>query len=117
MLYTVDKGALAARAAEYVREATPPAAGPAPAATNAAVVAASAATDRDVALALKNWADAWSSRNAPAYLDAYADTFAPADGGGRPAWSAKRKQVIAAARDIQLDIADVKVVAGTRTTR
>ncbi len=111
VLYTVDKGALDARAAEYVREATQPAAGPVPAATNAAVVAGSPATDRDVALALKNWADAWSSRNAPAYLDAYADTFAPADGGSRQAWSAKRKQVIAAARDIQLDIANVKVVA------
>ncbi len=113
VLYSVDKRTLDARAAEYVREATPvpqsapQSAGPGP----AAAVVAGVTADREVAVALKNWADAWSSRNARAYLDTYADTFVPMDGLSRQDWSARRKKVIAGAGNIQLDIADIKVAA------
>jgi outer membrane protein, adhesin transport system len=114
MLYVVDKSALNARAAEYVRDSMQASSAAAPAAS----VAGSGVVNStgEVAIALKQWADAWSSRNAQGYLDAYAETFAPADGSSREAWAAKRKQVIGNAGSIKLDIADVKVVAKDKDT-
>lgn len=97
--YVVDKAALDARAAEHVREAVPPAAVPATPAT----------ADHEVASALKAWAVAWSARDIDAYLASYAEGFAPADGGSRGAWAAKRRQIMGSAGDIQLDVTDINL--------
>jgi hypothetical protein len=59
---------------------------------------------------LEAWAAAWSSRNAQAYLDVYAPGFVPADGSSNEAWSANRKEMLTRAKDISIDIADIKIV-------
>jgi adhesin transport system outer membrane protein len=99
VLYTVDKTALNARAAQLMKESAVVA--PAP--------VASAAGEREVADALKAWALAWSSRNLQGYLDSYAQTFAPAGGGDRATWAGSRKRAISGAGEIRLDVADIKV--------
>lgn len=101
--YVVDKAALDARAAEYVREASTSAAAP------TAVAASTSTPEHEVASALKAWVAAWSARDIDAYLGSYAESFAPADGGSRGAWAAKRRQVIGSAGDIQLDVADINL--------
>ena len=45
-----------------------------------------------------------------AYLDAYAPAFVPADGSPRAAWTAKRRQALARAGEISLDLRDIKLV-------
>lgn len=101
VLYTVDKAALDARAADLIKESLPvqaPAAAPVP-----------PSDERAVAEALKAWVAAWSSRNLQGYLDSYAQNFVPADGGKREAWVGKRKRIVGQGGDIHLDIADIKV--------
>jgi adhesin transport system outer membrane protein len=100
MLYAEDKAALNARAAQMVKESAPT---PAPAATS------SPSAEHDVAEALKAWALAWSSKDVSAYLDSYAQTFAPSGGSDRTGWADSRKRVIGAAGDIHLDITDIKL--------
>lgn len=109
MLYTVDKEALNARAAQFVRESQPqPGAGaPVP-----VTIGVDRGTEREVAESLKAWQQAWMKGDAAAYLDSYADSFAPAEGGSRKAWAAKRARIIGASRDIQLAIDDVRIAAG-----
>ncbi|MEZ5616018.1 MAG: TolC family outer membrane protein [Rhodocyclaceae bacterium] len=104
-LYVADKEALDARAQEMLKELAPPPAAPAAPASPAPAVSA----ERAVAEALKAWSLAWSGRNVQAYLDAYAPTFSPADGGTREAWAAKRKNALARAGDISLDIRDIRL--------
>jgi adhesin transport system outer membrane protein len=102
LLYTVDKAALNARAADLVKESISPA--------PAEKAPPPASSEKAVGEALQVWLAAWSSRNLQAYLDAYAQTFLPADGGDRAAWAGKRKRTITNANDINLTIADSKVV-------
>lgn len=105
-LYVANKEALNARALELLKEAAPapaPTAAPAP-------PAPAAQPERAVAEALRAWSSAWTGRNVQGYLDAYAPAFAPADGGSRSAWADKRKAALARARDISLDISDIKLV-------
>ena len=99
VLFNIDKAALDARALELMKESAPAPAAPAGAAT----------AERQVAEALKAWSLAWSNRNVAGYLDAYAPSFAPADGSGRDGWAAKRKRTIDNAKDIKVDIADIKL--------
>jgi len=98
VLYAADKAALNQRAAQLMKESAPPAE-PQPA----------AGAEREVGDALKAWVLAWSSRNLQGYLDTYAPSFVPTDGGDRTAWASGRKRVIAKAGDIHLDIADIKL--------
>ena len=104
-LYIANKDALNARALKLLKENTP---APAPSATSAPVTQPGA--ERPVAEALQAWSKAWSGRNAQAYLDAYAPAFAPADGSIRSAWAEKRKAALSRAKDISLDIRDIKLV-------
>lgn len=103
-LYVADKAALNARAQELLKELAPVAAAVTPAAESPNPVPA----ERAVAEALKAWTTAWSERNVQAYLDAYAPAFAPGS-GTREAWAAQRKRTLERARDISLDIRDIKL--------
>jgi adhesin transport system outer membrane protein len=104
-LYVADKETLNARAQELLKELAPAAA-----ASEAPAPPQSETTpERAVAEALKAWTTAWSDRNAQAYLDAYAPAFAPADGSTREAWAAKRKRALERAKEISLDIRDIKL--------
>jgi adhesin transport system outer membrane protein len=104
-LYVADKATLDARAQELLKELAPSAA-----ATEApAPPQSEAVPERAVAEALKAWTTAWSDRNAQAYLDAYAPGFAPADGSTREAWAVKRKRALERAKEISLDIRDIKL--------
>ncbi|PKO72595.1 MAG: hypothetical protein CVU20_00750 [Betaproteobacteria bacterium HGW-Betaproteobacteria-14] len=105
-LYVANKDALNARAQELIRELTPPP----PAANAPAAPAAEAPPERAVAEALKAWSVAWSGRNVQDYLDSYAPAFTPADGSSRDAWADKRKTALTRAKDISLDIRDIKLV-------
>ncbi len=107
-LYVANKEALNARAQELIKDLAPPPA--APAMPGSPTAAASEVTaERAVAEMLKAWTLAWSGRNVQAYLDAYAPSFAPVDGSTRAAWAAQRKIALARARDISLDIRDIKL--------
>ena len=102
-LYIANKDALNARAQELIKELSPPPA--APAAPVSEVTA-----ERAVAEALKAWTLAWSGLNVQGYLDSYGPAFTPADGSARDAWADKRKTILSRAKDISLDIRDIKLV-------
>lgn len=129
-LYVVDKAALNARAQELLRESMPAAqtaaaplaangakagAAPmeslaAPAATSPATVPSAEMTPvQAVGEAMKAWVMAWSSKNLGAYLDAYAEGFTAAEGLPKKEWATKRKNTIERAKDIRIDISEVKV--------
>jgi adhesin transport system outer membrane protein len=101
-LYAADKDALNARALQMLKDSQPAE----QAQPEAAVPAAS---ENEVAQALKTWSTAWSSQDVQAYLDAYAPGFEPADGSKREAWAAKRKAIISRAQSVSLNIADIKL--------
>lgn len=97
--YVANKEALNARAQELLKELAPP----------ASASPAEVSAERAVAEALKAWTTAWSGRNVQAYLDAYSPAFTPADGTSRTAWATKRKAALERAREISLDIRDIKL--------
>ena len=103
-VYVANKASLDARAKELLKELAP-----APAQAEAAPAAAEVSQERAVAEALKAWSKAWSKRNAEAYLASYAPAFAPAEGGTRAAWADKRRAALARAKEIALDIRDIKL--------
>lgn len=105
--------AAAARPAPAVREDDAAAAGrpgetPAPQA---------AADEREVESALRDWAAAWSRKDAEAYLAAYADDFRTPGGIPRKAWEAERRRSLAKAEPIAIDIEDLRMaIEGERAT-
>lgn len=109
-LYLIDKGLLNARAQELVAESAPPVAATSEKASTPAAVEPGAAQQRAIALALKAWSDAWASRNVQGYIDAYSATYVPAKDVSHQAWIAQRRARIAAAKKIDFDITDIKIV-------
>lgn len=101
-VYTANKVDLDARAMELMQESAPK--------QPVVQVAKTASPESMLALAIKTWVDAWTSRNVQAYLDVYGSDYVSADGSKNKVWSAKRKDVITSSRDITIDIADMKVV-------
>ena len=81
-----------------VAEATP--ATPAP--------ANPAPTGNAIEATLTRWAQAWSARDADAYLAAYASDFT-ADGMSRSKWEAQRRARITAPKSIDVKISDLKI--------
>ncbi|MCA1979770.1 MAG: DUF4440 domain-containing protein, partial [Thiobacillus sp.] len=61
-----------------------------------------------VEAAIAAWAQAWSRRDADAYLAAYASDFS-ADGMARADWEAQRRARIAAPKSIEVKISNLKV--------
>lgn len=105
-----NKEALNARAAEYLRESAPSADAVAAAGAGTATAAgADAATERDLALSLKGWAQAWMTRDVPRYLGFYSPTFKPSEGRSLAKWEADRRRIIGSARMVKLDLSGIKV--------
>lgn len=113
-LFTVDKQALNARAAEYLRESMPSADRPAAMTPAPAAPVQPASPDREVAEALKGWAQAWSSRDIASYLKFYAPAFGPALARTRAAWSSERERIIGEAGSIKLDVSDIRLTMKDR---
>jgi tetratricopeptide (TPR) repeat protein len=95
-------------------KATPdkPAETPKPAAAAPAAAAAAAPTTNESAEVLKavtGWAEAWSRKDADAYLAFYAPDFAPPGKESRAAWEKSRRERIAAPKSISVAIESPKV--------
>lgn len=58
---------------------------------------------------VKDWAAAWSSKNARQYLAFYAAEFKTPDGEDRSAWEQQRQARIAAPKSIQVGVSNAKV--------
>jgi tetratricopeptide (TPR) repeat protein len=64
---------------------------------------------QNVVTAVNKWANAWSSKNVSAYLDAYADSFKAPDGQSRKAWEATRRERINKPGKIEVSVSNIKV--------
>ena len=71
-----------------------------------------AASDATVLKAVNEWADAWARRDNEAYLAAYDADFVPPGGASRTDWEKRKRQVLNAAKRIDLEI-DSPVVERT----
>jgi tetratricopeptide (TPR) repeat protein len=92
--------------------ASPAAAGTAPATPATAVQAAPAATDTEqdqVLAAVKAWAEAWSRKDADAYLGFYAKDFRTPKGEARDEWEKARRQRLHAPKSISVTIEAARV--------
>jgi outer membrane protein, adhesin transport system len=107
-LYAEDKAALDARAAQLMKESAP-AAEPAPSGAAGNGTAASPAVEKELALSLKGWAQAWMTRDVNGYLSYYSPTFQPSQGRSRARWEADRRRIIGAAKMVKLDLSGIKV--------
>jgi adhesin transport system outer membrane protein len=104
-----NKEALNVRATEYLRESAPSPDVVAAAGVAVAGTAADAATERDLALSLKGWAQAWMTRDIQRYLGFYSPTFQPSQGRSLMKWEADRRRIIGSARVVKLDLSGIKV--------
>jgi adhesin transport system outer membrane protein len=122
-LYVVDKGALAARATDLLKQtallnareravqevlapaATPPGIAP----MTAPASSPDGADNGELRQALEGWRAAWSKREVDAYLEFYAPGFVPPNGGDRGTWVEKRKAVLGGTADISVEISDLTV--------
>lgn len=86
-----------------------PAQKPAPAAAPAKKPAPATADPGEVVSTLNAWAQAWSNKDADAYLSFYAKDFKTPGGEARSAWEKIRRARIAAPKSISVSIASPKV--------
>ncbi len=101
---TFDKAALAA-AAKPVVEPQAPIEKP-----------AASAADAAVSLRVKEWADAWQSKDIDGYLGFYASSFTPEGGIGRAAWEQMRRRYVGKPGRIEIKIGEVSTRAGSPDT-
>ena len=67
-------------------------------------------TDAEAVLAaVRGWAQAWSKKDADAYLAHYAKDFKTPGGQARPEWEKNRRSRIAAPKSISVEVASPKV--------
>lgn len=78
--------------------------------------APAAASNDPVLKSLSAWADAWSHRDSEAYFAAYDASFVPQGGGSRDAWAARKRQVLGAAKSIEVRIDAPSVEKGSDGT-
>lgn len=92
-----------------------PAPTPAPAPAPAKQESEDSAAERDVASAVRAWAEAWSRKDMGDYFAAYAKDF---DGGkSRKAWEQERRERITGKRSISVKVSGLKVsVNGNKAT-
>lgn len=64
---------------------------------------------QNVVNAINKWANAWSSKNIEAYLDAYADSFKAPDGQSRKEWEKTRRERINKPGKIEVSVSNIKV--------
>lgn len=79
-----------------------------PAKEQAKEPAVDSATSDALSKALVAWTSAWSTKDLPAYFDAYADDFVPEGGLSRSAWEQQRKDRILKPARIKVEARDVK---------
>jgi outer membrane protein assembly factor BamE len=65
---------------------------------------ATAVGDAAVLESLNEWAEAWARRDATAHFSAYDDSFVPQGGGTRANWEKRKRQVIGAAKSIEIKV-------------
>ncbi len=65
--------------------------------------------EQDILSAARQWAQAWSSKDAAGYLSHYHSTFKPSRGLSRAAWEQQRKQRIAKPRFIEIEVLDPEI--------
>ncbi|MBU0595005.1 MAG: TolC family outer membrane protein [Gammaproteobacteria bacterium] len=102
MVHITDKESLKARAVELMKEievASPQ--------TGQAVQTSSA--EGKVREALDNWRMAWALRDLSAYFASYAPEFSAGGGVSYESWQDKRREVIGKAKEITLEVDDVKI--------
>ncbi len=58
---------------------------------------------------VRDWAQAWSRQDVPAYLSYYAGNFLPPRGLDRPTWEAERTRRVQAPRQIKVEVSDLRV--------
>jgi hypothetical protein len=58
---------------------------------------------------VRAWADAWSRQAVDDYLAHYSEIFRPADGSGRAAWEALRRQRLTRPNFIELKVTDMEI--------
>jgi adhesin transport system outer membrane protein len=113
-LYTINKTALNARAADGINQIIPtaaaqaisPVASPVAAQVEVAPTKSVEATARNTVLnALKTWREAWISMNSEAYFSFYAPKYT-----SRESWKAARKARLTTAQRISLDLSDIAFV-------
>ena len=73
------------------------------------VVAVAIPTEQQVADAVKDWAAVWSAQDVAKYLAHYALDFKPAGRLSHVAWESQRRERIARAKSIQVELSDIKV--------
>jgi tetratricopeptide (TPR) repeat protein len=66
-------------------------------------------SNAEVLKAVKGWAEAWSKKDANAYLFYYARDFKTPGGEARPAWEKTRRERIAAPKSIEVEVDSPKV--------
>jgi len=96
---------------EPPKQAEAPKVAAAPAAPAAAAAVAAPAADESTAVlkAVTGWAEAWSRKDADAYLAFYAPEFAPPGNESRAEWAKTRRQRIEAPKSIAVSIESPKV--------
>ena len=65
-----------------------------------------------VLVSLNAWANAWAQRDDAAYFAAYANSFAPQDGGSRADWETRQRMLFAETMKIDLRIESPSVARG-----
>ena len=78
---------------------------PTPAASTPLPIEARAAIEKTV----RDWAQAWSRQDVPAYLSHYAGNFVPPRGLDRPSWEAERTRRVQAPRQIKVEVSDLHI--------
>jgi Flp pilus assembly protein TadD len=96
-------------AARTVTREVKPAAVKAPSASPVATRIASADPQGEVVKTLNGWAQAWSRKDADAYLSYYAKDFTAPKGQTRPEWEKSRRARVAAPKSISVHLSSVKV--------
>ena len=72
------------------------------------------ATRTEVIMALKAWANAWSSKDVNGYLGSYASVFVPPNKLSRKAWNAQRKERLEAPKFIKVELSAINVTFDAR---
>ncbi len=67
------------------------------------------AFEQGVLSAARQWAQAWSNKDAEGYLSHYHSAFKPSRGLSRSAWERQRKQRIAKPRFIEIEVLDAEI--------
>jgi tetratricopeptide (TPR) repeat protein len=82
---------------------------PKPAAPQASASSPAAAEQEEVVAAVKAWAQAWSRKDADAYLAFYAKDFRTPKGEARGEWEKARRQRLQAPKSISVTVEELKV--------